>query len=87
MEKKTPIKFYDVFEQFSRTYEVAKFSMTKLYLEVSDVTDASECAKHANCGLHVNFLSFLLIPFRFMIKKIILRKSCHFGLRSPLKLV
>ena len=35
MEKKTPIKFYGVFDHFSRTYEVAKFRMIKLYLDVS----------------------------------------------------
>ena len=43
--------------------------MIKLHLEVSDVTHANEYAKHANCGLHVNFWSFLIISFCFLMKK------------------
>ena len=44
--------------------------MIKLYHEVSDVIQANEHKKHANCGLHVNFCTFLsnAIIF-FMMKK------------------
>ena len=63
IEKKLPIKFYGVFDHFARIYEVAKFSIIKLYLDVSDVMLANEHAKHAKCGLHVNFSNFLLMPF------------------------
>ena len=41
MEKKPPIKFYGVFDHFSRTYEVAKFWMIELYLNVSDIMNAN----------------------------------------------
>ena len=34
--KKNPIKFYGVLAHFSRTYEVVKFWMIELYLDVSD---------------------------------------------------
>ena len=53
MEKKPPIKFYDLFDRFSRTYEIATFP------EISDATRADE---DANCGLHVNFWKVLLMP-------------------------
>ena len=69
MEKKPPMKFCGVFTHFSRTYEVAKFWMIKLYLDVIDVLHGNEHTKQANCGWHVNFLNFLLMPFCFMIKK------------------
>ena len=55
LEKKPTIKFYGVFDHFLGTYEVAKFSMTELYLDVSDVIQTNEHTKHDNCGLHVNF--------------------------------
>ena len=48
-------------DHFLRTYEVKKFSMIKLYLEVSDVIHAKKHTKYANCGLHVNFWNFLLV--------------------------
>lgn len=56
MEKKPCIKFYDVFDRFLRTYEVATFP------EISDVTRADE---DANCGLHVNFWNFLFLVYYF----------------------
>ena len=37
--------------------------------------------KHADCGLHVNFWKFWLVPICFMI----LSKSYYFALGSPLK--
>ena len=43
--------------------------MIKLCLDVSDVTHTNKHTKHANCGLHVNFWNFLLMPFCFMMKK------------------
>ena len=51
------IKFYDVFDHFLR--EVAKSWTIKLYLCVSDVMHANEQTKYVNCGLHVNFWTFL----------------------------
>ena len=62
MEKKPSLKFYGVFDHFSQTYEIAKFWIIKLYFDVSDVMQGNEHTKHANCGLHVNFWNFLLIP-------------------------
>ena len=47
MEKKPPIKFYDVLVHFLRAYEVAKSWMIKLYLNVSDVIHANELTKYA----------------------------------------
>ena len=55
MEKKPPIYLYGVFDHFSRTNEVAKFSMIKLYLNVSDVVYVNEQVTLANCGLQVDF--------------------------------
>ena len=69
LEKKPPIKFYGVFDHFSRTYEVAKFWMIELYLNVSDIMNANSHTKHANCGLRVNFWNFLLMYFCFMMEK------------------
>ena len=40
MEKK-PIKFYGVSLHFSRIYEVAKFWMVKLYLDVTSYTQTN----------------------------------------------
>ena len=57
------------FDHFSRTCEVKKFWMIKLYLEVSDVIHANKHRKYANCVLHVNFRRFLLMRLSFMIKK------------------
>ena len=71
------------FWSFSRIYKVAKFWIIKLYLNVSEVVHVNEHKKH-NCGLHGNFWRFLLMLFCFMKKKIILSKSCYFGLRFPL---
>ena len=68
-EKKAPIKFFDILLHFSGTYEVAKFWVVKLYLDVSDVIHANEHTKNANCDLPVNFWIFLLKSFCFMMKK------------------
>ena len=48
---------------------ICKVLNVKLYLDVSDSKHANEQTKHANCGLHGNFWSFLLISFCFMMKK------------------
>ena len=58
-----------VFDHFSQFYEVAKFSMIKLYLDVSDAIFENQHAKHANCGLHVNIWNFLFMAFCLIIKK------------------
>ena len=65
------------FVYFLRTHEVAKFSMIKLYLNISDVIYASKYRKYANRGLPVNFSNFLM-------KRIILSKSYYFNVRFPL---
>ena len=54
MEKKFAIKFYDVFDYYSRSYKVAKFSIMELYLDVRDVIHAKGHTKHANCGFPTN---------------------------------
>ena len=43
------IKFFDVFDHFSQTHEVAKFQMNRLYLNVCDIIHANEHTTHANC--------------------------------------
>ena len=85
MEKKRPIKFYGVFYYFPRTYEVAKFWMIKLCLNVIDVVHANGHTKHGIGGLHINFWNFFFMPFVLWSKMIILSKSCYFGLRLPLR--
>ena len=42
MSKEPLIKFYGIFDNFSLTYEIAKFWMIKLRLDVSDVIHANE---------------------------------------------
>ena len=76
------IKFYGVFNHFSRTCEVAKSWTIKLYHCISDVIHANEQTKYVNCGLHVNFGIFCKCHFVLWWKRIILSKSCYFGLRS-----
>ena len=49
MEKKPAIKFYDAFVYFSRTLEVEKYWMIKLYLDSSDVIHANKHTKGADC--------------------------------------
>ena len=39
--KNKPIKFYGAFVHFLQTFKVAKFSVIKLYLDVSDVIHAN----------------------------------------------
>ena len=56
-------KFYDSFDHFSRTYEVPKFWIIKLYLDVRNVVYAIEYTKYAYKLLE------LLMPFNFMMKK------------------
>ena len=84
---KPPIKFFlcVIFDYFSRTYDVEKFWIIKLHPDVSDIIQAIEQSKYANCGLPVNFWIFLLTSFCIFMKMIILSKSCYSGLRSPLK--
>ena len=42
MEEKPSTKFYGVFDHFLQIYEVTKFQMKKLRLDVSDVVHANE---------------------------------------------
>ena len=69
MKQKPCIKLYDVFNHFSRFYEIAKFWRNKLYLNLNDVMLANEHTIYAKCGLHLNFRNFLLILFCFAMKK------------------
>ena len=70
MEKALPIiKFYGVFDHFSRTCEVAKSWKIKLYLCINDVIHANKQTKYVNCGLCVNFWNFLYMWICFMMKK------------------
>ena len=85
MGKKPPIKFYGIFDQFLRTYEVSKFWMINLYLNLSDIMHTNEHKKHANCGLHVNFWNFLLMLFCFMMKKDHFKDHLKNHFRSPLR--
>ena len=80
MEKK-PTKFYGVFNHFSRTYEVQKFWIIKLCIQVSDIIHVNKHTRYANCGLQMNFWDFLLMWFCLWWKRIIQRKSCYFGFR------
>ena len=50
---------------FFINYEVAKLRS----YEVCDVIHAHKHTQYANCGLHVSFLKFWLLPFCFMMKK------------------
>ena len=82
-EKNPPIRFYGVFVYFLRPYEVAKFWMIELYLDVSVVIRANKHTKYANCGLPVNVLIFLLCHSVLWQKMIVLSKSPYFGITSP----
>ena len=75
-------KFFDPFDPFFRNYEVTKFWMTRRYLNVSDTIAANEYKYHAKCGLHVNFWSFLLMSFCFMIEKVCKAKKEEFVLMA-----
>ena len=66
MEKTHPIiKFFGVFNQFSRTCEVAKFCITP---RVTQYTRMSK-KKYVNYALHVSFWNCLYMSFCFMMKK------------------
>ena len=67
--EKKPIKFYGVFVQFWWTYEVAKFWIIKLYLDVHDIIHMNKHTKYASCDVPVRFWIFLLMSFCFMMKK------------------
>ena len=78
-------KFCDVFAHFSWSYEVRKvWIMFQLCLNVSDVIPSNEHTQYVHFILHVNFWNCCLRSLCFRIKKIILRKSFSFGLRSLL---
>ena len=63
--ERTPYKVLWCFSiHFSRTYEVTKFWMIKLFLYVSDIIHVNE-----HCGLHINFWNFWLKPLGLMMKK------------------
>ena len=73
MKKELFIQFYGRFDHFSWTCVVVKLEMIKLCLGGSEVIHASEDKLYANCGLHVNFWKFWLMPFCFIMTK------DHFG--------
>ena len=75
MEKELFTPFYGRFDQFSWTYEVVKFWMIKLCLDVRDVIHANEHTYHTNYGLHANFWKLWLMPFK---KKLLLWPQVHF---------
>ena len=84
-------KFCCVFDHFSWSYEVPKFWMINLYLDVSGGIHANEYTKHANRGLHVNFWNFWinfwnLMPFSFMMKKDNLKHKLLLLPQVPFKL-
>ena len=67
-------------------HELIKFSVIKLYLNISHAMHTNEDAKHVSSGWHVNFWNFLSMAFCFMMKENHFKQSCYFGLRSPLKI-
>ena len=86
-EKKAPIKFYGILLHFSGTYEVAKFWVVKLYLDVSDAIHENDHTKNANCGLPVNVWIFLLKSFCFMMKKDHFKQKLLFWSQVPFKML
>ena len=50
MEKKPFVKSCGVFDHFSQVYQVLKFLMIKMYLDVKDIMHPNEPRKHASCG-------------------------------------
>ena len=53
--------------------------MNKLYLDLSDVIHANKHTIYDNCGLHVNFRNFWLMPFYFMLKNMLLWPQVPFS--------
>ena len=68
--RKNVLKSFMVFfDHFPWTYEVKKFWMVKLCLQVNNGIHANKHMKYANCDLLVNFWEFLLTSLCFMMKK------------------
>ena len=67
--EKPTIKLFSVFDHFSGIYEINKFWMIKVYLNISGATNENKHTKYANCGFHINFWNFLLMSFYITMKK------------------
>ena len=65
--KTTFAKFCGAFDNFSRTYEVARLWIINCVLTL--VTSFTGLNIYANYGLHVNFWNSWLAPFCFMMEK------------------
>ena len=55
------MKFYDVFDNFSRIYEVTKFGLITLCFDVSDLIHANKHTKYVNCGLIIIMIIIIII--------------------------
>ena len=84
MKKEPSTKFYFIFEYFSRTYEIIIFWKSKMHLYVN----APSMPMNTHDMLIVAYLQtyriFTKRHFVLWWKRIILNKSCYFGLSSPL---
>ena len=55
---------YVIFDHFPRAYdEATKLRMIRLCIDVRDMILMHEHKNYANCGLHVTFSKFWLMPF------------------------
>ena len=78
-EKEPRIKFYGVFNHFQK---LVKSQTIKLYLSVSDVIHGNKQNILIVASMQT-FGNFCKCHFVSWWKRIILSKSCYFGLRSP----
>ena len=69
MEKEPSAKFCSIFDHYSQSCKGMKCCMTGQCLQVNDFILTNRHTEHANCGLHINFWNFWLMPFCFMIQK------------------
>ena len=73
--KNTPVFFLFFFclviffNYYSQSCKGMKCCMTGQCLQVNDFILTNRHTEHANCGLHINFWNFWLMPFCFMIQK------------------
>ena len=78
------ITFYGVFDHFLRTGEDAKFWKIKLYFYVSSSYTRMNKQNMLIVAYMYTFVIFCKCHFVLWWKRIILSKSCYFGLWSPL---
>lgn len=62
------LKFNEVLDNFSRSYEDTKLLMIKQCLEVTDTIPKNEHI-HVNCNFQVNYWNIWLISFHLETKK------------------